>query len=90
MGCAATCTGFNKSETGVITVTYDGGTQREYESVADMYNDVFGLDSDVANARKWLLALYLFTDPAISNPQNYLIGKTCTLNVGAAEPIKLV
>lgn len=90
MGCSVTCQSAAKSETGVVTVTFGDGSQKEYASLSDAYNDTFTLDSDVEHAKKWLIAEWLRWDPTGSNPEQFANGKTILLNAGSTPPIQML
>lgn len=90
MAVTVTCTGVVTDEkTGAIYVNFADGNQLEFPDLATLKNAVADLDRNPQAARLMQIALWLAKDPDAMDPDQHLKGQALTLDLSAAEPIKV-
>jgi hypothetical protein len=71
------------SETGKVTINFDGGTSLEFEQATDLSNLVADYLPQVENLRAWLIVNRLANDPLLDSPALWE-GKLLTFDVEQA------
>jgi hypothetical protein len=92
MAVSTKCTGITLNADGSVSVEWDESTTQDYGSLDHVREIVAGVDAPGADgvtlARHLLLARWLRSDPDGSDTASVL-NKTCTVNMGAANPVQI-